>query len=143
MDGIARLQEELDRPPFNRWLELLPVAVDDEERTIEICLPYRPEFSHHPSQGIFHGGVLAALADVAGHAAVAVFHGRPAPTVTLQIDYLAPAVGETVVARGILRKLGRNLSRADVELRCGNRLIALARGTFSTQERAGESGRRT
>ena len=133
----ARLQEELDRPPFNRWLAALPVSVNDDERIIEIRLPYRPEFSHHPSQNVFHGGVLSALADVAGHAAVAVFHGSPTPTITLQIDYLAPAMGEAVLARGILRKLGRKLSRADVELRCGERLVAIARGTFSTQERTG------
>lgn len=137
MDWNARLQEELDRPPFNRWLAAVPVAVDSEKRTIEIRLPYRPEFSHHPAQNVFHGGVLSALADVAGHAAVAVFHGSPTPTITLQIDYLAPAMGDAVLARGLLRKLGRNLSRADVELRCGEKLVAIARGSFSTQERTG------
>lgn len=137
IDWTARLQEELDRPPFNRWLAFAAVGVDEQEKSIEIRLPYRPEFSHHPTEAIFHGGVLAAVADVAGHAAVAVFHGRPTPTITLQIDYLAPAAGTAVHARALLRKLGRSISRADVELRCGDRLVAIARGSFSTQDRAG------
>ena len=137
IDWKARLQEELDRPPFNRWLAPVALSVDPEAGSIEVLLPYRPEFSHHPTEAIFHGGVLAALADVAGHAVVAVFHGKPTPTITLQIDYLAPAAGAAVHARGLLRKLGRSISRADVELRCGDRLVAIARGSFSTQERAG------
>jgi uncharacterized protein (TIGR00369 family) len=135
IDWNARLQEELDRPPFNQWLAAVPVAVDSEKRIIEVRLPFRSEFSHHPTQHVFHGGVLSALADVAGHAAVAVFHGSPTPTITLQIDYLAPAVGNVLFAKGILRKLGRSLSRSDVELVCGEKLVAIARGTFSTQER--------
>jgi uncharacterized protein (TIGR00369 family) len=135
-DMQTRLREEMDRPPFNRWLAPTAVAFDSAARSIEIYLPFRPEFSHDPARTCFHGGVLAALADIAGHAVVAVFHGAPTPTISLQLDYLEPATGDGVHARGILRKLGRGISRADVELRCGDRLVAIARGAFNSRERS-------
>ena len=130
---VDRLREEMDRPPFNRWLAPRIIGVDAEARCVQLSLPFRAEFSFHPTEPYFHGGVIAALADAAGHAAVAVFHGKPAPTVTLQVDFLAPANGEALDARGILRKLGRSVSRADVELHCAGKLVAIARGTFSTR----------
>ena len=124
----------MDRPPFNLWLAPRIVGVDAENHSIELSLPFRPEFAFHPSQPCFHGGIIAALADAAGHAAVAVFHGRPTPTITLQIDFLSVARGEALEARGILRKLGRSIARADVELHCAGKLAAIARGSFSTKE---------
>jgi uncharacterized protein (TIGR00369 family) len=133
-DLLARLHEEMLRPPFNRWLAPEVLSVDEANQVVDLSLPFRPELGHHPLQPFFHGGVIAALADAAGHAAVAVFHGRPTPTVTLSIDYLAPATGSTLTARGILRRLGRTLSRADVELHCESKLVALARGTFSSKD---------
>ena len=101
-----------------------------------LSLPFRPEFSFQPTEPCFHGGVIAAFADAAGHAAVAVFHGKPTPTITLQVDFLATAEGKALAARGILRKLGRSVSRADVELHCAGKLVAIARGTFSTRTEA-------
>lgn len=52
-------------------------------------------------QGVFHGGVIAALADHAAGAAVttAMPKGRFAVTVSLQVSYLAPGKGETLIAR--------------------------------------------
>jgi uncharacterized protein (TIGR00369 family) len=130
---VGRLREEMDRPPFNRWLAPRIIGVDAEARTVALSLPFRAEFSFHPTEPCFHGGVIAALADAAGHAAVAVFHGKPTPTITLQVDFLATAKGDALHARGMLRKLGRSVSRADVELHCAGKLVALARGTFSTK----------
>jgi uncharacterized protein (TIGR00369 family) len=133
-DLAGRLREEMDRPPFNRWLAPRIIGVDAKTRTVALSLPFRDEFSFHPTEPRFHGGIIAAFADAAGHAAVAVFHGRPTPTVTLQVDFLTVAKGETLEARGLLRKLGRTVSRADVELHCAGKLVALARGTFSTRD---------
>lgn len=132
-DLAERLREEMDRPPFNRWLAPRAIGVDAQARTVSLSLPFRAELGFHPTEPCFHGGIIAALADAAGHAAVAVFHGRPTPTVTLQVDFLAPAKGEALEARGILRKLGRSVSRADVDLHCAGQLVAIARGTFSTR----------
>lgn len=129
---LERLRKEMERPPFNSWLSPVAVAADEARREVTMSLAYRPEFSYHPTEAIFHGGVLAALIDIAGYAAIAVWHGRPTPTIGLQVEYLAPARGGTVEARGMLRRLGRSIGRADIELTCGGKLVALGRGTFST-----------
>lgn len=133
---MSRLEEEMTRPPFNRWLAPVSVSVDPDEQCIVIELPFRPEFSHSAGEQVFHGGIIAALADIAGHAAVAVFHGKPTPTITLQIDFIAPAIGAGLTASARLRKLGRSLARADVDMMIGARLVAIARGTFSTMEKS-------
>jgi len=53
--------------------------------------PYQPHLSRAPDEASYHGGVIATLIDLAGHAAVAVSIGRMAPTIDLRIDYLRPA----------------------------------------------------
>lgn len=131
---LERLRRELERPPFNRWMGLVPLEADENRREILVSLPYRPEFSLHAVQPIVHGGVLASLIDIAGHAAVAVWHGSVTPTISLQVEYLAPAVGDPIQARGILRRLGRSIARADIEVTASGRLVALGRGSFSTRE---------
>ena len=130
---LDRLREEMTRPPFNTWLGPVAVKADESERCVVIELPFRPEFSHMTGEEVFHGGVIAALADIAGHATVAVFHGNVTPTVSLQTDFLAPAVGTRLQAVGRRRKLGRTLARADIDLLVADRLVAIARGTFSTK----------
>lgn len=130
---LDRLREEMTRPPFNTWLGPVAIEADEAERRIVIELPFRPEFSHRAGETVFHGGVIAAMADIAGHAAVAVFHGAVTPTVSLQTDFLAPAIGTRLHAVGRLRKLGQTLARADIDLLVGDRLVAIARGTFSTK----------
>ncbi|MBW3097248.1 PaaI family thioesterase [Pseudohoeflea coraliihabitans] len=128
-----RLREEMTRPPFNEWLGPVAIEADEVEKRIAVELPFRPEFSHQTGATVFHGGVIAALADITGHAAVAVFHGAVTPTISLSTEFLAPAIGDRLRAVGRLRKKGRTIARADVDLFVGDRLVALARGTFSTK----------
>jgi uncharacterized protein (TIGR00369 family) len=86
-----------------------------------------------PDDKSFHGGVIATLIDLAGHAAVAVKIGKMAPTIDLRIDYLRPSIGESIVARARLLKVGRRLARVDVDVTdAQGRLIAVRRGSFST-----------
>lgn len=133
-DPFQRLQHELVRPPFNEWLGTTAISVSAEARSVEVGLTFRPEFSHHPSEQYFHGGVLSALVDIVGHAAVAVWHGAPTPTIHLSVDYLKPARGDRLVAKGFLRRLGRSISRSDVEIYDGDQLVALGRGIFNSTE---------
>jgi uncharacterized protein (TIGR00369 family) len=130
MEPLRRLNIELERPPFNAWLGVRAVKADAQTQEIQIVLPFRPEFSHHPTTHVFHGGIVSALIDIAGHAAVAVWHGAPAPTVSLHIEYLAPAQGPELSARGILRRLGRSLAFSDVEVTASDKKVALGRGIF-------------
>lgn len=132
LSPIDRLRRELLRPPFNLWLAPVAIRADEPSREIAVSLPFRPEFSYDPARPIFHGGVIAALADLTGYAAVAVWHGGVTPTIALNVDYLAPAIGQELVARGMLRKLGRSVARADIEVSADGKLVALGRGTFAT-----------
>lgn len=128
---LARLNEELRRPPFHHWLRPEALGVDAAAQAVEVGLRFRPELGHTAGRPAFHGGVIGALADITGHAAVAVWCGHAVPTISLLVDYVRPAEGELLVARGVLRRLGRAVGRADVEMTIDNRLVALGRGTFS------------
>ena len=131
--ALQSLREEMERPPFHRVLRPQAVDADPETGTVTIALAYRDELARAPGEKSFHGGVIATLIDLAGHAAVAVKIGRMAPTIDLRIDYLRPSSGEDLVARARLIKAGRTVGRVDVEINdTQGRLIALGRGSFST-----------
>jgi uncharacterized protein (TIGR00369 family) len=130
---LARLQHELAHPPFHALLGPQAVAVDIETGTVVIRLPYSPTFRRAADSAYIHGGVIAALIDMAAHAAVAVQTGRMAPTVDLRIDYLRPAPGSDLIATARVLRLGRAIARADVEVAGpGTQPYAVGRGTFST-----------
>lgn len=131
-DYLARLEEEMRRPPLHGWLN--PRAVRADGTKVEIVLPFRSEFAGGSDPIFVHGGIVAALCDLTAHAAAACAAGRPVPTVTLGVDYLRSAPGADLRATGILRKLGRTLARVDVEIFVDGKLIALSRSTFAIPE---------
>ncbi|MEQ8346528.1 MAG: PaaI family thioesterase [Sneathiellaceae bacterium] len=83
---------------------------------VELALDRRPDLLQ--ANGFFHGGVIAGLADHAAGGAVttALAPGRFAVTVSLQVTYLAPATGETLIARARAIQAGRTIGTAQVEL---------------------------
>ena len=133
LDAMARLRAEMERPPYHAVLRPQPVSVDAQAGTVTIRLPYREEFRRAPDAPGYHGGVVAALIDLAGHAAVAVTVGRMVPTIDLRIDFLRAPAGGYLTARGKLLRAGRSIARADVEiLDDTNNVVAVGRGTYST-----------
>lgn len=135
--ALARLRDELRRPPFNSWLAIEAVAADPVRRAVTLAMPLRPEMCHDADGRLAHGGIVAALIDVAGYATVAIWQDGPTPTIVLQVDYLGPAAGPVLRAEGQLRKRGRSIGRADVEVFSGDRLVALGRASFSTGGQGG------
>lgn len=132
-DALARLREELAHPPFHAVLQPQAVLADPETGTVVIRLPYQPLFGRAGNSPQVHGGVVAALIDLAGHAAVAVQIGRMAPTIDLRIDYLRPAAAQDLTATARTLKVGRAVSRVDIEIRDEDgKLTAVGRGTFSS-----------
>jgi len=86
--------------------------------------------------GFVHGGVVSAIADsAAGYAALSLM---PADTGVLttefKINFLAPAAGERILARGRVVKAGRTLTLAQAEVfaktREQEKLIALLTATL-------------
>jgi uncharacterized protein (TIGR00369 family) len=131
--ALARLEEEMQRPPLHAFLAPRAHAVDPVSGEVVIRMAFRPEFGRDPVDIGYHGGILASLIDLAGHAAVAVKIGKPAPTIDLRIDYLRPAPGVELEARARVLRAGRAIGRADIEVLADGVLVAVGRGTFSTQ----------
>jgi uncharacterized protein (TIGR00369 family) len=107
----------------------------------EIAQPFRKELSF--SQGIFQAGPVGTLADMAAACAGITMlpRGWGASTVDYTIKLIAPAAGETLVARGRLVRPGWTLSvsAADVYVvRDGNEtMCATALATIRNFEATG------
>ena len=83
---------------------------------VEMALDRRPELLQ--INRFFHGGVIAGLADHAAGGAVttAMPKGRFAVTVCLQVNFLAPASGETLIARAKAIQAGSTIGVARVDV---------------------------
>lgn len=82
---------------------------------------------------IYHGGPVASLIDIAGDMVVAVRAGGGVPTISLRVDYLRPCTGPWLRATARLRRFGRTISVADVDVHDDHgRLCAVGRGTYSS-----------
>lgn len=128
---LERLKVEMARAPYHAFLQPDPLSVDEAAGLVSILFRARPEFRRAHDSEDWHGGVIAALCDIAAHAAVAVRLGDMAPTIDLRIDYLAPARGD-LIAKGKLLRLGRSIGRADVEITDpSGKLVAVGRAVFS------------
>ena len=104
---FARLVEEMRRPPFHAWLNSVATTVHEAKRARVVSLAYKAEFRNHPTEPLFHDGVLAGLV--------------PTPTISLQIA--ASAMETELIATGALRQMGRRASRADVEISADGKLV--------------------
>jgi len=69
-------------------------------------------------KGYFHGGVISGLADLAGGGAIttALPPGRAVITISLHVNFLAPARGERLVAKGNLVKVGTTVGVASIDV---------------------------
>jgi uncharacterized protein (TIGR00369 family) len=69
-------------------------------------------------KGNFHGGVISGLADLAAGGAVTTTlpPGRAVVTISLHVNFLAPAKGERLVAKGSVVKAGGTVGVASVEV---------------------------
>lgn len=103
-------------------------------------LPYRDGNANR--NGSLHGGVVAAVIDVA--AAAAADAGLPparragASTIDFNVHFLAPAVREPVVAEATVTRRGRDIGFVEVAVVTGARTIA--RGMVARRAGAGDGG---
>jgi uncharacterized protein (TIGR00369 family) len=96
---LGRLRRETDSSPYHRMLGLEAVSADAATGSVTLRLQMRPEFRRAADDSFVHGGIIAALIDITGHAAVAVQIDRMAPTIDLRIDYLRRPLGEAASPR--------------------------------------------
>ena len=105
--------------------------MDPEAGTITLALPFKRELCRSSKVPEIHGGVTAALIDIAGDYALAIRSGDLVPTIDLRIDYLRMAVETELTATARAVKMGRTLGIVDVEIQDKDgRLVAIGRGTY-------------
>jgi len=132
--SLEALQRALDEPPYQRFLGLVALDLDIEGGSVRIKLPFKRELCRSAVRPEIHGGVTAALIDIAGDYALAAQIGEGIPTIDLRIDFLRMAVETDLTATATVVKHGRTLGVVNVEVHDDQgRLIAVGRGTYYTK----------
>jgi len=129
--GLAQLQQLIARGPFNRWLDFTFLKSDADG--IEIKATWREDWVVNPERRYTHGGILAAIVDVAADYALAARLGRPVPTIDIRVDYHKAAMPGDLTAKGYVVRLGSQHSTAEAYVYDSDRvLVASGRGTYFT-----------
>jgi len=124
---MERIRESFDRQGFMRTLGAVLESV--EPGTVTITCGFAEGLTQQ--HGLFHGGVVASLVDVAcGYAALSVMPAdREVLTVELKINFLKPAQTERVIAVGQVVQAGRTLTVCEGSVFDATRTRLLARMT--------------
>lgn len=110
-DWKTQLSALNERAAFNRWAGIRVVAAQAGE--VEIEMPWRGEAGQY--SGFLHAALVSGLIDtVCGYAAFTVAGMVLASHVS--VNFMAPAVGRSFVARGVVTRAGRRqiFTRADL-----------------------------
>jgi uncharacterized protein (TIGR00369 family) len=127
----ADVQALITRAPFHRWLGLTVTALHDDG--IELTAKWREEWVVNTERGYTHGGVLAALIDLAADWAMVKQTGRGVPTIDLRVDYHRPALRGDLIARGKVIRSGSQFATAEAQIfDAEGKLLASGRGTYFT-----------
>jgi uncharacterized protein (TIGR00369 family) len=127
----ARIEAAINRGPFHQWLGLKVVAVGDG--TIEIRATWREEWVVNPERRYSHGGIVAALVDLAADWAMVARTGRGVPTIDLRVDFHAAAMPGDLIAKGRIVRWGSHIATAEAAVfDTAGKLLASGRGTYLT-----------
>jgi uncharacterized protein (TIGR00369 family) len=128
---LEQVQALLIRAPFHQWLGLTVVAFGDD--SIEIKAKWREEWVVSVERRYTHGGILAALIDLAADFAMVKKTGRGVPTIDMRIDYHRVAMPGDLTARGTIVRFGSQFATAAAEIfDLEGKLLASGRGTYFT-----------
>lgn len=131
---VRRLDSMIRHPPFHQWLGV--ECTQAERGRAVLRLPPNKEFVGNPFIPAVHGGIVAALIDLAGGAALFVELQFPTPTIDMRVDYLRPAIaGKALVAEARVKGLGKTVAFVDVEVQDDDgRLVATGRCAYSVKD---------
>ena len=105
-----------------------------------VQISIRPDPAISQQHGFVHAGAISAIADTAaGYAALSLMPpNRGVLTTEFKINFVAPAVGDRILARGRVVKAGRSLTLAQTEVFAESggqeKLIALLTATLMAVE---------
>jgi uncharacterized protein (TIGR00369 family) len=129
--SFEEAQARLTRGPFHQWLGLQLLALGED--TVEIKACWREDWVVNPDRGNTHGGILAALVDIAADWALTSRLGRAVPTIDMRVDYHSFALPGDLVAKGRVVKFGKQFSVCESQVfDKEGRLLASGRGTYLT-----------
>jgi uncharacterized protein (TIGR00369 family) len=125
------VEQLLRRGPFHQWLGLKVLKVEADG--IELKATWREEWVVNPDRRYTHGGILAALVDLAADWAMVTRTGRGVPTIDMRVDYHAAAMPGDLIALGRIVKWGNQFSVAEAQVFDeSGKLLASGRGTYLT-----------
>jgi uncharacterized protein (TIGR00369 family) len=129
--SMESLEQRLAVGPFNRWLGFKVLKMD--ESGLELKATWREEWVVNADRRYTHGGILAAIIDVAADYAIAVQVGRPVPTIDIRVDYHKAAMPGDLVAKAKVVRMGSQYSTAEAYIYDHEgALVASGRGTYYT-----------
>jgi len=129
--SVEKLQELINRGPFNIWLNFTVLKSDADG--VEIRAVWREEWVVNVERRYTHGGILAAIVDVAADFAIAGKLGRPVPTIDMRVDYHKAAMPGDLTAKGRVVRLGSQFTTAEAHVYDKDgALVASGRGTYFT-----------
>ena len=129
LDGLIR------HPPFHQWMGVTATVV--EEGRVVLRIPPNEDFVGNPFVPAVHGGIVAALIDLAGGAALFAKLQFPTPTIDMRVDYLRPAfAGKPLNAEARVKSLGRTVAFVDIDVTDDDgRLVATGRCAYSVKDK--------
>lgn len=97
---------------------------------LTLRLPHSSALDGGAGTGYFHGGAIGALADTAATYALLAGGAEHAPTANYRVDFIRPATGSALTAKAQVRRRGRTLGIADIDVfNDADKLVATARST--------------
>ncbi|MBF0333358.1 MAG: PaaI family thioesterase [Alphaproteobacteria bacterium] len=113
-DYAQAVRDGFGRQPFMAHLGARLTAI--EPGRVEIRLPYRDEVGQN--HGFFHGGAIGAIADVSGGFAGFSLMGKGGSVLTVEykINIVAPGLGEELIGRGEVIRMGGTLIITEARL---------------------------
>lgn len=116
--------------PFNQYLGI--VVTELAAGAAKMSVPFREELIGDPFRRAIHGGVLSAIIDTCGGAAVwsQCDRGDRLSTVDLRVDYLRPGLPEEIWVDGRVLRLGNRVGVAEmIAYHAGRKHEPIATGT--------------
>jgi uncharacterized protein (TIGR00369 family) len=128
---LEKVQALITRAPYHQWLGLIVTALGED--MIELKATWREEWVVNPERRYTHGGVLAALVDLAADWSMVKRAGRGVPSIDLRVDYHRAAMPGDLTARGTVIRWGRQFATAEAQVfDSDGKLVASGRGTYFT-----------
>ncbi|WP_020200869.1 MULTISPECIES: PaaI family thioesterase [Cupriavidus] len=138
LPSAEAIQAKLLRGPYHQWLGLQVLSVGHGE--ITLSAKFRDEWVVNPDLGYIHGGILAALVDLAADWALVSHTGKGVPTIDLRVDYHRAARGDLKVVGKVIKN-GRQVCVAEASVFDTNgELVASGRGVYATPAPAARTG---